>query len=84
MRIYMKKLSLKLLFSSIVLINAYATDVVVTTTLGPINLVVNTTKTPTDGNAYNTVTLGGTINIVDTTTGNITLASSVFNAAVSA
>ena len=84
MRIYMKKLSLKLLFSSIVLINAYATDVVVTTTLGPIDLVVNTTKTPTDGNAYNTVTLGGTINIGDTTTGNITLASSVFNAAVSA
>ena len=80
----MKKLSLKLLFSSIVLINAYSSDVVVTTTLGPINLIVNTTKTPTDGNAYNTVTLGGTINIGDSTTGNITMSSSVFNAAVQA
>jgi len=80
----MKKLSLKLLFSSVILINAFASDVIVTTTLGPIHLVVNTTKTPSDGNAYNTVTLGGTINIGDSTTGNITLSSSVFNAAVQA
>lgn len=80
----MKKLSLKLLLSSIILINSYASDTIVTTTLGPINLVVNTTKTPTDGNAYNTVTLGGKINIGDLTTGNITLSSSVFNSAVQA
>ena len=80
----MKNLSLKLLFSSLGFFSAYGTDVIVTTTLGPVSLVVNTTKTPVDGNLYNTVTLGGTINIGDSTTGNITLNSSVFNSAVQA
>jgi hypothetical protein len=80
----MKTLSLKLLFSSLALWSSYGTDVVVTTVLGPVSLVVNTTKTPIDGNLYNTVTLGGAINIGDITTGNITLNSSVFNAAVQA
>ena len=80
----MKRLSLQLLLSSFIFVATKATDVIVTTTMGPVNLVVNTTKTPTDGNAYNTVTLGGTINIGDSTTGNITLSSSVFNAAVQA
>jgi hypothetical protein len=78
------KLSLKLLFSSFTIFNSYATDTIITTTLGPVNLVVNTTKTPVDGNLYNTVTLGGTINIGDSTTGNISFSSSIFNAAVQA